>query len=167
MSLGATRTIPSLAPSFIPMWVPLCHHICLEKHSTPYPLLLVFKKELNFALCGKRWWQTMACRFPLCVALVQKTTSSCVARCCFLCVTKRVLICNTIIISKRWWGTLIILMLNLLNFFAILFCRIGSKARSYASKGFSFNVRWTWRCNGKEWFGSLRLKRVLQCECMH
>ncbi len=130
------------------------------------PLFVSFFKK-NFTLCCKRWWQTIARHFPLCVALIQKTTNSCIASCCFIWITKRVLICNTIIISKRWWDTLVILMLNLLTFFARFFCRLNFKARSCASQGFSSNARWTWRCNGKEWMGSWRLIRVLQYECMH
>ncbi len=29
-------------------------------------------------------------------------------------------------------------------------------------KGFSSNSRWAWRCNGRQWMGSQRLKMVLQ-----
>jgi hypothetical protein len=48
--------------------------------------------------------------------------SSYVTCCHLLCVAKRVLICNTLIISKRWGAILSsCLLLNLLNFFVGFF----------------------------------------------
>jgi hypothetical protein len=48
---------------------------------------------------------------------------SCIIHHHFLCVAKRVLMCNTLIISKKWWGcnTIIMLMLNMLNFYTLDF----------------------------------------------
>ncbi len=71
--------------------------------------------------------------------------------------------------SKKtvWCNTLIKLTLNLLNFFVGFFCRFNSKPRSCASKASSSNAKWAWKCNGRKWMGSWRLKKVLQGECMH
>jgi hypothetical protein len=146
---------------FVPMWASLCHHhcLCLQVHFALYPLLLAFWIFFYFALWFRRWrWVVICCHLPLHFALVQKTMmSSCVARLGLLCVTKSVLICNT----------LIMLTLNILNFFVLFFCKLNSKPTSYASKGSSSNARWTWRWNGIEWMGSWRINRVLQGECMH
>ncbi len=139
-----------------------CHHS--QVHFATYPFCKFFFPLLLCIVLQKM--TSNACRcFPLRIALVQKTTSgSCIVHHHLLCVAKRVLICSTFIIFKRWWGVILHhVYVKLVEFF----CRLSSKPRSCTSKGSSSNARWTWRCNGRKWMCSWKLKKVLQGECVH
>jgi hypothetical protein len=97
-------------PLLLPTWVPSCHCLCLQVHFTPYPLLLVFLIFFYFALCCRKHDEQLVVHhhLPFRVDLVQKTmTSTCITCLHLLCVAKRVLICNMLIILKRWWGAIL------------------------------------------------------------
>ncbi len=104
---SVTSIVPS--PLLVLKWALShhCHHLCLHVHFAPYPLLLIFK----ILHCDAKDDDNRH-HLPFRVALVQKTMTSSYTTCCrLLCVVKRVLIYNT----------LIVLTLNLLNFFVGFF----------------------------------------------